>query len=505
MGNEAKIRLGIEGDAQVRSGLRGVADELGTIGKFTVGLTGTLKGIGDGLTRMGIDAAKAANDFKGINFGAAAEKFKAADDQISRMAIRGGKDIDSLKIKFRDFGRLAGVSTGEFAGAVKQFDRQTFSGLDNASESMKILGMHAEDTNRGIGEMVEFGAEMWNKLGIPAQRIGAEFGKLKQIASDRNLASGFLGLEDSFRRLMPLLARFQGGAGRGAAMQAHLQGMGLGKEQAEAVGAKVMSAISGADPVKVRMAVKAEEGKGYVEPYLTGPNGSQVLSRRGFASVLKHLRKKSLMVSSGFFGGGIEGEETARYARRINPAAVETIEEDAFYAIESRKVAEEQAQERAANLHLNALGKKVGLRDAAGHLLGSMKPSERTQFSRTAAGQRVRDRADESTIESQVGAAVTGLQDQRKRDVGAGTRAVVDTVTGYLPDSVQGVVHAGQAAYSARDGIGAELGKLTNAIQGLPGNIKTAVKDGVNSATIKTSPTVSARDIFGDSNARVNR
>jgi len=484
---EAKIRLGVEsGDAVGK--LRSVKDELGGFGKMAEGLTSTLKGVADGLLRMGTDAARASNGLKAIDFGSAADKYKAADDQLTRMAVRGGKNVDDLKAKFRDFGGQAGVSMTRFASAVKEFDSATFSGADGAAEAMKSLGVYAEDTDRALEDMLSLGEALTTKLGIPAQRVGAELAKIKSISSDAGMASGFLGIERTLLRLAPLLGRIQGGATRGAAENAALKKQGYSQEEAELIQERVNSAFVGATPRLVRQATRTAGLK--EDPYVRGPGGKQQLSRNALKALQRYVRKRPLQAATDFFGGGVEGEEVARAYAGIDYEAVERSEAAA--------IREEEIRQDVDSADLSVLGRGARAGSSAAALAAGRREKRGSKFSGTVAGKRIRTDLADAQVEAKVGEVIQLNRDRSNEQLAPGTRAVLGTLNRYMPTNVQNFVDvaAGGAAAGARG-----LDKLGEAFEGsdtakvlqvLPQTIGEATRKGVEAglkgANIKVRP-----------------
>lgn len=489
--NEAKIRIGIDGVNDVRNALRMLRTEFG-------GIDGVIKGIGHGFLRLGVDVAKAATGLKAIDFGSAVDKYKAVDDQITRMAIRGGKNIDDLKLKFKDFGRQAGVGTGEFANVAKQFDRATFSGIDDAAEAMRSLGAYAEDTDRSLEEMVEVGADLYTKIGVPASRVEVELRKIQTIAGNTSLATGFLGLEDSLKRLLPLMAKFQGGPSRAAATIATIQQMGYGKEGAEKIASRIFGPIGDESEHLIRQAAKSAGFKG--DPIVatpSGPNkGMPMISKGGMKALQKYIKGKPLYGAGMYFGGGMEGVEAARVLRRLNLDQVDVQEWNAEL-VEDMRVIDEEKAKTAATHGVEASGQRGDLSSAA----SMFTRSKSSRYAGTAAGRRKRIERERGELETQVGKGLTEAQDRLNAGTSTAQRAVAGTVGAYMPSVVQDMMHVGAAVAANNKEISGALRDLKGSIDSLPGKVQAGAKAGIEGA--KPGPRVGIGDIFGDKSANV--
>ena len=78
----------------------------------------------------------------------------------------------------------------------------TYSG--DASEAIRALGDEANDTDRSLEDMTELGAALYNKLGVPMDKVGEAIKRIRSVATDLQTAGGHIALEDSLVRLAPL-------------------------------------------------------------------------------------------------------------------------------------------------------------------------------------------------------------------------------------------------------------------------------------------------------------
>lgn len=468
--NEARIRIGIGGINDVRSALRMLRGEFG-------GLDGMLKGVASGFVRMGVDVAKAATGLKAIDFGAAADSYKKLDDNLTRMATRGGKNLDEMKLKFKDFARQAGVGTAEFANATKAFDRGTFSGIDDAAEAMRSLGAYAEDTDRSLEDMVEVGADLYTKIGLPASQIGAELRKIQTIASNTGLATGFLGLEDSMRRLLPLMAKFQGGPTRATATVATIQKQGYGKAAAEDITSRIFGPIGEESEHLIRQAAKSAGFKG--DPIVatpSGPNkGMPMVSKGGLKALQKYIKGKPLYGVGMYFGGGMGGVEAARAFRRLNIDQIDR-EEDSANLVEDIRAVEEENAQKAAQHAGEGRGVPGGI-SGANVLFGATR--KRSKFSSTEAGKDKLRAVAREELESGIGKGLVGSQRRLAGQLTTGEAAAAGTTAAYMPGPIQDGIHGAAALAANSKEIAGALRGLTGAIDSLPGKVQAGAKAGV--------------------------
>ena len=269
MANQAKISLSLDGNDQVIAGLKGVKkaeDELrqslaasekdyqSYSSSAAKGVTARsaavsgLKAIMEGAYRAAVDFSRASNDIKPINFQQSADRAKAFDDVVTRLAVRSGKNVEELKSKFKATGVEIGYLPERVANTARALSHLTYNA--DAADAVKDLGDEANDTDRSLEEMVGLGEVLYNKLGVPANKVGESLQKIKNIAGDVQTVGGHIALEDTLVRLAPLLARFQGGVSRAAATVA-VFGKGKNQQVGEQENAAIFGALESADPLLV--------------------------------------------------------------------------------------------------------------------------------------------------------------------------------------------------------------------------------------------------------------
>ncbi len=315
MSDKARIGLELGGDDAVVRGLKAVlraqqeiraeskkasdaakADEKNSIVTAGKGAALGLVAIAlHSVTRAAVDYSRASNDIKPLNFQQSADRAKAFDDVVTRMAVRSGKGVDVLMTKFKQSGAEIGVMPERIAAASRALTKLTYG--NNTADAMKDLGDEANDTDRSLEEMVDIGASLNTKLGTPLDKLGDAFGKIKTAAADFATIGGHIALEDTLLRLGPELARFGGGVEHAAAVVAAI-GKGKSPEVAQRQAGTILAAIGHADPILLDRVVKSELHDKNARAYVTNANGDDVL-RPDILEIIQRRAKRN--------PGGIRG------------------------------------------------------------------------------------------------------------------------------------------------------------------------------------------------------
>lgn len=430
MGNEARISLIVDGASRAALGARSVGD--------------ALKNLGAAAVRAGADLAKAMNDVKPISFQQAADSAKKFDDTVTRLAVRANRDVGQLKQQFRDTGKEIGVLPDRVAQAARALTKMT--GSADAADAIRDLGVEANDTDRSIEEMGELGATLFNKLGVPASRVGETFAKLRTIAKDFQTAGGHIALEDTLVRLGPLLARFEGGVVRAAATVAVL-GKGKSKDVAEETTGSVLGTLQGLDPLLLTKKMRELTGDRDYKPYKRDQQGRTVLKQEVPGQLQKYLRTLPRSAVYSLFGRSMQGVAAAETFLDADLAEV-TTEEDKIQLEDDVRAVEEQ-KARAQMQH--------GKGDPQGRL-SSMSlrglvsgPGRGSRFAATAAGRRAQTDAEREDVNLSVGDVVQAQRDKRNAAYAGhrGLQATIDTAKSYIGMPGLDIVEA--ATIEARD------------------------------------------------------
>ena len=245
---------------------------------------------------------EAGRDMRPINFGKAADDFRAYDDRVTRFAVSVGANAETLRTKFERVGAQVGVMPSKLAETAANLSRMT--GTD-ASDAMRDLAVEANDSNRSLEEMASIGAMMHNQLGVPIGKIGEELRRTKSIADEFGHAGGHVALEDSLSRLAGLFAKIQGGAKYASLILATL-GQGSSKEVTERSVQRILSSFVGADPLQhialYRKLTKNKQGT----PYERGPTGEDQLKPEYLDMAYDYFKNtKSYGQALRFFGNDV--------------------------------------------------------------------------------------------------------------------------------------------------------------------------------------------------------
>lgn len=434
MDREARIKLIAEGAGRAASDVRGVAAEVGKLGAAAGGAQKALTDIGKSMYRMASDAARAANDVKPISFQAAADSAKKFDEVVTRLAVRSNRDIGQLKQTFRDTGKEIGVLPDRVANAARALTKMT--GSSAAAEAMAAIGAEANDTDRSLEEMSEIGAELYNKLGVPLDKIGDAFKRIRGVAADFSTIGGHVALEDTLTRLAPLLAHFQTNVTRAAATVAVL-GQGKSKEVGERTTGTILSALSAADPLLVTKTLRQITGNKDYQPYVTNEQGEDVLKKEAMGLLQKRLKKVPFGAALRFFGNNVTATRTFRDTDLSIIDKAEKQTEDTKNALLGEGAIDLDHLRPSDRTALDEYNKKV-LREKAA-------PSG---YAATMSGERDRVDAERDVVSGEAGDLVQAQRDKRNR-MYAGQRrqqAGIDTLKAYLPDYLERPLDLAEAA-----------------------------------------------------------
>ena len=242
---------------------------------------------------------EAGRDMRPINFGKAADEFRAYDDRVTRFAVSVGANAETLRTKFERVGAQVGVMPSKLAETAANLSRMTGT---EASDAMRDLAVEANDSNRSLEEMAAIGATMHNQLGVPISKIGEELRRAKGIADEFGHAGGHVALEDSLSRLAGLFAKIQGGA-KYASLALAVLGQGTSKEVAERSVQTIISSFVGADPLKHINLYRSLKKDKLADPYEKGPTGEEQLKTEYLDLAYDYFKRtKSYGQALRFFG-----------------------------------------------------------------------------------------------------------------------------------------------------------------------------------------------------------
>jgi len=395
------------------------------------------------------DFSRAANDIKPINFAASADRAKAFDDTLTRMAVRGGQQVEVLKKKFKETGVEIGVMPERVAATARALQKATYS--NDSADAMKALGDEANDTDRSLEDMVEIGATLYTKLGVPMDKVGSALKTIKMAAADLQTVGGHIALEDTLVRLSPLLAKFGGGLRRHVATMAVL-GKGKAPEVAEEEFGIIYGALERADPLLVTRAFRETGGNKNYQPYERDPATGRTRLKRAALPLLQQRARKApggMGALIRLFGGGIAGVGAAQTFMNVNFEDIVTKEAELELAEDIRAREDEEArQEGEAFRKLDREHRKGERQDKYRGL--NLGTGSRSEFSGTKAGKRARTDVERGNKELDFGDGTQVLRDARNdRFAGnRGAQAALDTAGAYLPPVAGNVINMLETAAS---------------------------------------------------------
>lgn len=481
MDREAKIKLIAEGASRAASGVREVKSEVSGLGKVAENTQSALKEIGKAAYRAASDYARVANDTRPISFQSAADSAKRFDDVVTRLAVRSNRDIGALKLSFRETGKEIGVLPERVANAARALTKMT--GSTDAAEAMRDLGTEANDTDRSIEEITEVGATLYNKLGVPLNKLGETLAHVKGVALDFQHVGGKIALEDSLVRLAPLLAKFEGGASRAAATIAHFS-KGKSREVGERVSQSIYGAFAGADPLLVTRKMRQLTGDKNYQPYTLNDQGEAVLKNESMVRLQQHFKKRPFGAALRFFGNDLTATQAFldRDLREVDRAEAQTKSTQA--ALRGQGAMDLQNLRPSDK---EALAKYS--RDFNQRVLG--EKAAPTGLAATAAGQREQTSVERSEVELKVGEDAMSRADTRnamyrgQRNLQAG----IDTFKGYAPAGLDRAMELAEAAAVDGAARGARMPSAPGRVDKLTVDLSTASVKAIGD-TLRTAPFV---------------
>lgn len=336
---------------------------------------------------------EAGRDMRPINFGKAADDFRAYDDRVTRFAVSVGANAETLRTKFERVGAQVGVMPSKLAETAANLSRMT--GTD-ASDAMRDLAVEANDSNRSLEEMAAIGATMHNQLGVPISKIGEELRRAKGIADEFGHAGGHVALEDSLSRLAGLFAKIQGGA-KYASLALAVLGQGTSKEVAERSVQTIISSFVGADPLKHINLYRALKKDKLADPYEKGPTGEEQLKTEYLDLAYDYFKRtKSYGQALRFFGN----DPTSTRVFLEQWPKLRAAQKEQELDEKERRDAEDANRSRQDFMSAAGLARKrspldEALQETAFRPIGT--------FATTAAGQRARTEVEKTNVQLQAG------------------------------------------------------------------------------------------------------
>ena len=241
---KARIEAELVGGAQVVGEANKIDAALGKVEKKSSLLQGAAKGVGGAFLGMASTALRAAGVMQTISLANAIEDVKKLDLATAKLGQTAGISGTQLKEGFNQAERKTLTSAVVMADLARQLGRVTYDGRF-ATESIAALGDEALAVGRDLGDELPLAAAL-RDMGVTAERLPAELGRIRDMAEQVGTAGGHLALKDQLAALQPLLS---GVATESDQARARLEalvgvlGKGLKPEQAKQVGAAALQQI----------------------------------------------------------------------------------------------------------------------------------------------------------------------------------------------------------------------------------------------------------------------
>jgi hypothetical protein len=247
MGNKqrAEIEAVLSGTKKVESdalSMAGTFEKVAT--RIQSGLGSGLRAVGGALSNVISGGLQAAGVFQSINLAAAVQQAKQLDAVTARLGQSAGVAGSSLKASFEAAEGKTLTSAVAMAEVAKSLGRVTYDGKF-AAESLQALGDDALAVGRELPDQLPLAAAL-HGLGVQSKDVGAELGRLTDIAERLKLSGGPSALKDTIAALGPQLAGVAADSDQARAKLEALVGVmskGLKPERAREVSAGVLNAI----------------------------------------------------------------------------------------------------------------------------------------------------------------------------------------------------------------------------------------------------------------------
>lgn len=435
---EAKLTVGIGTVGQQE--LDKLADSMRVVEDRAKSLGGLATGVARGMVQMAVDAGRAASSFKAIDFKQAVDGAAAFDQAVTSMAVRGGRDTNVLKDRFRDIGVSIGVLPQKVADVARGLDKVTFS--NDAVDVMQQLGERALDTDRTLEEMSEVAANFSRGFVIPLKQAGEALRTVNVAAKELSTVGGSVALERTLERLGPLLNKFSGGLYRASALVGEL-GKGLPQAQAEDVAGKTMGMMAGFDPLLVTKTARRFKGTNY-DPYEQGDDG-MIRYKAEVPELVQRAFKKA--------PGG--------FAALLRAAGGDINVATRLWNTNFGQVSKSEENIRTKDLgigteRVDLSGPADGVSQRADQYIKERLGKD-VKFKGTTAFQRAQAEVEKAGVAQEAGDYLLRLRDREDAEYKGNRKAqaAAATATSYLPPSLRNAIDLGSlAAGAAKDAVG---------------------------------------------------
>lgn len=242
---KARIEAELVGTSQVLSDAARIDSALGKVGGTVArGIGGGLRAVGSALGSVVSDGLRAAGVLQSINFANAVEDAKRLDLTTAKLGQSAGVAGTVLKQNLDAAEAKTLSSSLAMADFARTIGRVTYDSKF-AVDSVSALGDEALAAGRDLSEEIGIATTL-HDIGVQAQGVGAELGRISDIAKNLGTTGGPQALKDSITALGPLLQGVATDTDQARARVEALVGV-LGKklkpQQATQVSAQALSFI----------------------------------------------------------------------------------------------------------------------------------------------------------------------------------------------------------------------------------------------------------------------
>lgn len=442
----ATLTVGVEGAGPARRELESLARSSEAIGKaLGGGATGFLKEAAGNLARLGSEFASAATGMKALDFGEAKNRAKAFEEQVTRLALRSGKDIGALAGEIKGVAVEMGRAPEDVASLAKEFGKLSYDAAGGV-EAIRQIGDKAQRSGRNVEELMPVGAALARSFGTASQNMGEGFERIRQLSGALKTAGGERGFQEMIVALGPQLEmmglRTDEARNKMLAFTGVFAQAGKNPAQAQAFGQQAAGMLEGIDPVLMEKTLGYDpynetgtiEDPAKVMRQLYQKGARRLGGAKGKALRMALRRQFGTRLGSVIYHGGQGMFDEADRQRKALDTATHMQEGGALYL---GNVGEEATPEQRREME--AITGRGGLR-------------------RTAAGQRRIREAEKANVQLEVGGYTAKVedayQDQFKGNRGA--QAAIETTVGKVLPGSAGAVVTGLAAAGAASAAGTQ-------------------------------------------------
>lgn len=241
---KATIQAELIGGSAVAAEAQKIEGSLNKVGAAGGKLGGAMRTVGGALTDIISGGLKAAGVFQTISLAKAVEDVKQLDLATAKLGQSAGVSGTILRGSFDAAEKKTLTGAVAMADLARQLGKVTYDG-GFAAGSIATLGEEALAVGRDLGDELPLAVAL-RDLGITAEKLPAELGRVRDIAEQVSTVGGHVAFKDTLAALSPLLS---GVATDSDEARTRLEaliavlGKGLKPEQAKQAGAAALQQI----------------------------------------------------------------------------------------------------------------------------------------------------------------------------------------------------------------------------------------------------------------------